>query len=158
MCQVGSEPFGIMSLTFREMTPDNTGGTAGGEDLRSYLVADFMDDHHGQLHLIGRRGHLGVQQDLLLHKDVQPPVLHGGVGMFGHRQQVWKPHTRARKSTRYAFSTNVSETKEATVAPTEWLLASEQIPFWVKIKLMSHFNNLPKNPFIPRTWMYGVCG
>lgn len=55
-----------------------------------YLVADLVDDHHGQLHLIGRRRHLGVQQDLLLHEDAQAPVLHGGVGMFGHRQQVCK--------------------------------------------------------------------
>lgn len=59
-----------------------------------YLMADFVDDHHGQLHLIGWGGHLSVQQDLLLHKDAQAPVLHGSVRMFGHRQQVWKPqHT-----------------------------------------------------------------
>lgn len=58
-------------------------------------MADFVDDHHGQLHLIGWRRHLGVQQDLLLHEDAQPPVLHGGVGMFGHCQQIWKKTTQS---------------------------------------------------------------
>lgn len=52
-------------------------------------MADLVDDHHGELHLVGRRRHFGVQQDLLLDEDVEAPVLHGSVGVLRYGQQVY---------------------------------------------------------------------
>lgn len=70
----------------------------------SYLVADLMDHHHGELHLVGGGGNLHVQQDLLLHEDVQTPVLHGGVRMFGHRQQICSKHRQRGSNSRLSLS------------------------------------------------------
>lgn len=53
-----------------------------------YLMADLVHHHHGELHLIGEGGDVRIQQDLLLHKHTQAPVLHGCIRMLRHRQEI----------------------------------------------------------------------